>query len=64
MKQESVVVKNNHIDVLWKDEEGNNHRKSYTRGRREEFSLEVEGFERFINLIDWTILPEENIDGK
>lgn len=56
------VLTANAINVLWTIdivEDGQvisstNHRCSYGKGQREQFEVEVEGADKYVNLIDWT----------
>jgi hypothetical protein len=57
-----VLTQANAINVLWTIdivEDGQvisstNHRCSYGKGQREQFEADVEGADKYVDLIDWT----------
>lgn len=63
LKSVEVLTQANAINVLWTIdivEDGqvissSNHRCSYGKGQREQFEADVEGAEKYVDLIDWSI---------
>lgn len=63
LKSVEVLTQANAINVLWTIdivEDGQvisstNHRCSYGNGQREQFEADVEGADKYVGLIDWSL---------